>query len=133
MSSDRRDEVVAVERKELDIALCAHRCRARNVPQERDLTEVAARPRLADDTPVDDDLDVTLGDDVEAVADVTLPEELVARGEPDRAEHLRKTFLCRLRQRRKQLDAAEQLELPLRDRHRVQLGEPPAEKRGQDR
>ena len=77
VSRDRRDEVVAVERKELDIALRPHRGRARNVSQERNLAEIAARTRFADDMSVDDDLHLAVGDDVEAVADVALSEELL--------------------------------------------------------
>ena len=73
---------------------------------------------------VDDDLHLAVGDDE---VTPTSPHREPSPRPAELAEHLRETFLRLLRQQREQLDAAEQLELPLRDGHRVQLGEPAAQ------
>ena len=76
---------------------------------------------------VDDDIHLAVGDDVEAVADVALSEELLPEASrTGRSTCARLSCVCR-QQQREQLDAAKQLELPLRDWHRVQLGEPAAQ------
>src|SRR2546423_10491296 len=72
------DERGAVERVEQRVGQRPRRRGARHVPDECDLAEVLARTLLAHRHAVDLDPDLPLGDEVEAVAAVALPEDLLA-------------------------------------------------------
>ena len=75
VSRDRGDEVVAVERKSSTSPPAPWPCAERLAGAKS--RRNSRRTRFADDLSVDDDLHLAVGDDVEAVADVALSEELL--------------------------------------------------------
>src|SRR5918999_4419524 len=79
VSRDGRDEVVPVERVELDVALRPYGGGARNVANERDLSEGVPRPEHPRRAAVCRHVHRPFGDDVEAIARIALREDLVPR------------------------------------------------------
>src|ERR1051325_44187 len=75
MPRDDADEVVALERVELQVLECPHRRRPRHVAQQSDLAEEVAGPELARRRAVDVDLRPPGLDHVEAVAVLALDED----------------------------------------------------------
>src|SRR5918999_3018039 len=79
VSRDGRDEVVTLERVELDVALRPHGGGARNVANERDLSEGVPRAEHPRRAAVRRHVHRPFGDDVEAIARVALREDLAPR------------------------------------------------------
>ena len=75
MAGDDGDEQLPVEGPQLQRLECAHGRRSRHVAQQRDLTEEATRPELADLGAVRLDHRTTGVDDVEPVAVASLLED----------------------------------------------------------
>jgi hypothetical protein len=86
MSGHRGEEVVSIQCVEDGIGACGHRRRSRDVAEERDLTEVASRRQLRNRRPVLGDLDLSLHHDVEAVSQVSLPNDHGAAIDAERNE-----------------------------------------------
>src|SRR5512133_4237769 len=84
MAGDGAQELVPLERVETDLALCGHGRGPRHVAQERDLAEVVARTQRAHVLPSGGNVHLARLDDVEAVAVVTLVDDLRARIGADR-------------------------------------------------
>src|SRR5204862_4707670 len=80
VTRDRAEEVVAAEGEQRAVADRRDPGRARDVMQQRDLAEVVARALPAQPAPGLVDVELALGDDVEARADVVLADDLLARG-----------------------------------------------------
>src|SRR5436189_6448820 len=78
MAGDGGDEVVPLERIQLDIRRRAHRGSARHVAQERDLAEVRAWALTPRWLLVDEHVDLSDADDVEAVSVVPAADDLLA-------------------------------------------------------
>jgi uncharacterized membrane protein (DUF2068 family) len=79
-------EVVAIEREELDVRRGLHGCGSRHVAQEGDLAEVRAGPFAPRRHAVQHDLHLAGAHHVEAVAVVATPDDLLARAGMDRRE-----------------------------------------------
>ena len=75
-------ELVAVQREQARVHRRPHRRRARNVVQQGDLPERFARPLVAAEGPVFEDLDLAVLDQEEAVADLALDDHVLARPAP---------------------------------------------------
>src|SRR5436189_1991587 len=86
MAGDGGDEVVPLERIQLDIRRRAHRGSARHVAQERDLAEVRATTLTPRRLPADEHVDLSLADHVKAVSVVSAADDLVTFQRLDRHE-----------------------------------------------
>src|SRR5215211_8967952 len=120
MAGHRAYELVALEREKLDVALRADRRCPRHVPQQRDLSEVAARTGDGHDLAVRDDLHLALRDDVEAVAHFALPEDLTRGLDADGRQGAREALQHGWRQGLEDFEPAQERELALGDRHLIE-------------
>src|SRR5919198_6236884 len=112
MACDGREKALALQREELHLRAARGDGRgAGNVAQERDLAEVVAGPQRPLRRLVDRDLDLSRGDDVEAVAVLSLPDDRLAGADANRLEPRGEPFQNRRWERREDRDRAQEVEL----------------------
>ena len=118
MTRHRGDELVAVERVQIDVPDSRDRRCSRHVAEERDLAEVVAGTELPHRRSVHRDLELAGVDDEEAVAGLSLAYDGIARPRTNQDELAREPFDLSLRKRGEDRDLAEKGELPDWERER---------------
>ena len=116
MAGDRAQELVALEGAEADLGLRGDRRGAGHVAEQRDLPEVVARAHRPDVFPVRGNVNLTRLDDVEAVAVVSLADDLGSRVRVDVDQVQRKLVDRRRRERLEERHRPQQRDLLRRAR-----------------
>ena len=124
------EEVLAFEREHMRGGAGRHRRRARDVVQEGDLAEVVTRPERARLGARDLHPQLPVGDDVEAVADLADADDRGGRLDGHRLEPRHEALQRRLRQRREERDAPQELQLAARRRREPHQPRPGRERDG---
>ncbi len=112
MTCHRGDELVALERVQVDVLDSRDRRCSRHVAEERDLAEVVAGTELPHRRSIHRDLELTGIDDEEAVAGLSLAYDGIARPHANPDELTREPFDLSLRERGEDRDLAQKGELP---------------------
>src|SRR5436190_17013417 len=126
------EEVVPIERVQLDVRRRAHRGRARHVAQKCDLAEVRAWALTLRRLPFDEHVDLSVADEVKAVSVVPAADDFLSFRRLEGHEAGCELLQHRRRERREDRNRTEQLQLWAGYRGRIESCEARGRQSAQD-